>query len=153
MRHGIKAEEAAYNHFIHYDSDVVDAETKTMKIRVPFDGWYYWSAHNISIEYPDDYEPDEYNAYLCTSGFKKNQKGIVIVSTAENGGKTINGALYPMREPADQFPKCKVYNKIFLSQEDFFMVSLVDKNLDTVDMNRIAITFHISSDLRLIYID
>ncbi len=150
MNQSIKSKDKLVNMLFHYDSDVVNQEDKTMIIKVPHDGEYYWSAHNISLKYPDTYVPDQLSGYLYVTEFSEDQVGIVSLAGI---AKRIKGLLFPLREPANQFPKCKVYNKVFLHRGDQFIVQFVDKNLDVIIMDRIVVAFHCVNDLELLYIN
>jgi len=138
------------NVFFHYDSDVVDQDTKQMKVKVPKNGLYYWTAHNISIKFPDGYTPDTYNGYICVCGFQLSQSGIIKVS-GKSGTRT--GILFPLREPGSVNPKCKTYNKVYLNEDDQFKITYVDKDLKIVEVDRIVMTFHCVSNIKYMYID
>lgn len=140
-----------YDAFISYDTKTVNCEMNCAQIKLPREDWYYVAIHDISLKFADDYEPDEFTGYLIIYGMKNSmQTGIL-----EVGGnvKSTKGVLFPMKEPAEQFPKCKIYNRLFMQPDDKYIIGFADKFLNIIPMERIRVNLHLATNLRTLYID
>ena len=71
-------------------------------------------------------------------------------------GKNRFNILFPLREPTDNYPKCKVYNEVSLERNDHFTALYGDyKAQDPPEGSiiRLVATFHVTNRRELIYID
>lgn len=148
----MKAIEDIYDIYVHYDTDVTP-DVDIMGVQFQRAGYSWWTAHNICIRYKDGYVPDPYSGFLVISGMCNAQPGSVSVCGGSKAGRRQDGIFFPLREPADDFPKCKVYNRIQVEKSDRFEVKYADAQGEFVDVDRIVVTFHVSDDIRRIYID
>ena len=138
-----------FNKFIHYDSDLVCDDSYEMK--VAHDGWYYIGLHNISIEFPDGYNPDQYGGYIMISDLEIAQSGSILISGDEDRKR--HGVLIPLNKPGSTHPQCKVYTKVNLHSHDFINIKYAEKDGTIKDVDRIVVTLHIVSNLRYMYVD
>ena len=151
MSNSIVASKRDFDEYVQYDSDIIPTEDNGIAvIKIPEDGIYYVSLHNIGLKFPDAYTPDIYAGYLRICSTQEKQKGIIQIAGLKDKQA---GVYFPLREPGTSTPKCKIYNRFFFRVEDSVKFTFRDKNLDKVTMDRIVVTIHIVSNLRNMYID
>lgn len=138
---------APYDIFVFYDSRNPLLSDGHLTVNTPNQNWYWMSLQSIILEFPNGYTPDTYAGFLGVHGLEDS---LISSSTYIGPFQTRGKLLFPLQNPGDTNPTCKIYNRLRINRSDTIKVSYYDNTMTEVAMTTITLTMHISDDPNII---